>query len=206
MLRMERRIGIAMLWVGVLITGAACGLRSPFLNPKPSGGGDPKGGQQITVEVKPIVTSGFGNLERDRLGIDLSAYFTAFEVTIQNKTGHPIRVEGQQSILMDDHGRSYPVMTEQESLDYYDKGDPAQPSTVLIPKSAAIARQERERIRRLQLRPAEISIGESGRGVLLFQKVPPDSCNQVSLVVKGIRVGSEDQSREFRFSFSCAAS
>ena len=196
---------IQIVWVGLLIVllNISCGSRAPYLNPVAADGTIPSDSEGVTIEVKPVETSGFRNTERDRLGIDLSAYYSAFEVWIRNGTSRSVTVEGDAAELRDDLGTSYEVLSALESMDYYQSNHSGDQETVLLPKSLKVARQEMERIRLLRLKTGEIPAGESGHGVLLFRKLPAEQCQQVSLFFRGLRIAGEDSNREFKFSFSC---
>jgi hypothetical protein len=194
-------------WVLVLfILQSSCASRAPYLNPIAPVTDSSAGSNQVIVEIKPVETSGIRNPERERLGIDLSAYYTAFEVTIQNQTSHAVTVDGQDALLLDDDRKPYRVLSVEESLDYYRSRGTSGELTFPILKSLALAREEMEKIRGLRLKNSEIPSGGSENGMLLFQKIPPDKCRQVSLSLKGVRIAGEDQNREFRFTFSCGGS
>jgi hypothetical protein len=194
-------------WVLVLLLlQSSCATRAPYLNPIAPETDSSAGSNQVIVEIKPVETSGIRNPERERLGIDLSAYYTAFEVTIQNQTSHAVTVDGQGARLLDDDRKPYEVLSVEESMDYYRSKGASGELTFPIFKSLAQAREEMETIRGLRLKNSEIPTGGSENGMLLFQKVPVDKCRQVSLSLKGIRIAGEDQNREFRFTFSCGGS
>jgi len=164
------------------------------------------GSKQVAVEIKPVVTSGFRNPERERLGIDLSAYFTAFDVAIRNQTNRSVAVDGQDAVLLDDDRKPYAVLSMEESLDYYGSGGHEGEKAVVVTKSLATAKEEMEKIRQLRLKSGEILPGGSLNGILLFHKIPSDKCRQVGMNLKGIRISGEENNREFRFTFSCGES
>ena len=194
-------------WVLVLsLFLSACGTRSPYLNPVTPETDSLTGSKQVVVEIKPVVTSGFRNPERERLGIDLSAYYTAFEVTIRNQTTRSVAVDDQDAVLLDDDRKPYAVLSVEESLDYYGSGGFAGEKPVVVTKSLAAAKDEMEMIRRLRLKSGEILPGGSVNGILLFHKIPSDKCRQVSFSLKGIRISGEEKNREFQFTFSCGES
>jgi len=194
-------------WVLVLVLFQySCASRAPYLNPTAPETDASPGSNQVVVEIKPVDTSGIRNPERERLDIDLSAYFTAFEVTVRNQTTHAVSVDGQDALLSDDDRKTYAVLSAEESMEYYRSKGASGELTFPILKSLAQAREEMDKIRGLRLKNVEIPSGGSENGMLLFRKVPPDKCHQVSLSLKGIRITGEDQNREFRFTFSCGGS
>jgi hypothetical protein len=183
---------------------SACGARSPYLKPATSGAESSPEAKQVVVEITPVDTSGFRNSERERLGIDLSAYFTAFEVKIRNQTTQSVVVDGQGAQLFDDDQKSYPALSYQESLDYYRSGGLSDEKMEIIPKSSSVSKEEIEKIRELRLKGGEMASGGTQSGVLFFRKVPPDKCHHVSLNMNGVRIFGEDQSLQFWFTFSCS--
>jgi hypothetical protein len=187
-----------------VLLGSACGTRSPYLKPATSGAETSPEAKQVIVEITPVDTSGFRNPDRERLGIDLSAYFTAFEVKIKNQTTQSVVVDGHGAQLFDDEQKSYPALSYQESLDYYRSGGLPNEKMEVIPKSTSISKEEIEKIRELRLKGGEMPSGGTQTGVLFFRKVPPDKCHHVSLNMNGVRIFGEDQSLQFWFTFSCS--
>ncbi|MBI3597209.1 MAG: hypothetical protein HY203_08670 [Nitrospirae bacterium] len=194
------------LLVSFLLLASACGTRAPYLNPVTPGTDSSTGSPQVVVEIKPVDTSGFRNEERERLGIDLSAYFTAFEVTVRNQTPDTVTLEGQGAQLLDDDRKPYAVLSADESLDYYRSGGISGEKIVIVPKTVGVAKEEMDKILQLRLKNADIPPGGSGYGILLFQKVPTDKCHQVSLILNGVHITGENQNREFKFTFRCPES
>jgi hypothetical protein len=182
---------------------SACGSRAPFLNPMTPGADISPGSKQVVVEIKPVDTSGFQNEERKRLGIDLSAYFTAFDVTIRNQTPETVTLDSQGAQLLDDEPKTYSVLSAGESLDYYQSGGVSDEKMVIVPKAIGVAKEEMGKILQLRLKNAEIPSGGSENGILLFRKVPTDKCHHVSLTLNGVHISGENQNREFKFVFSC---
>jgi len=191
------------VFIGLSLIVLACGTRAPYLNPVTPAMDTSTGSKQVVVEIKPVDTSGFRNEERERLGIDLSAYFTAFEVTIKNQTTDTVTLDSQGAQLLDDEQKTYAVLSANESLDYYHSGGVSDEKIVIVPKAVGVAKEEMEKILQLRLKNSEIPSGGSGYGILLFRKVPTDKCHQVTLTLNGVRITGESQSREFQFTFTC---
>ncbi|HUK55504.1 MAG TPA: hypothetical protein VLY20_02465 [Nitrospiria bacterium] len=189
-----------------LLLASACGTRAPYLNPVSAGPDSLTASNQVIVEIKPIDTSGFGNEERERLGIDLSAYFTAFEVTIRNRTQDTVAIDGRGAQLSDDDQKRYAVLSADESLDYYASGGLPGEKIVLVPKPVGVAKEEMDKILQLRLKNSDVPSGGSTYGILLFRKVPTDKCRAVSLTLNGVRIAGENQNRQFKFTFHCPES
>ena len=185
-----------------LILGA-CGIRAPHLNPLVTSTEPVSAENTVTVEIRPVDTSGFGNTDRKRLGIDLSAYFTAVEVKIGNRTSLTVKVDSRKASLTDHSGLSYPALSIEESLNVFELNDFRRGRNVQFPQSDEKALQMAERIRDLHLKSGEIPDGGSLEGVVFFRKISEDQCDSVSLVLDGIWISGEDSERKFQFSLSC---
>lgn len=193
------------IFVTLCLLASACGTRAPYLNPVTPGTDSSAGSNQVIVEITPVETSGFRNTERERLGIDLSAYFTAFEVTIRNQTSRAVTVDGQDAHILDDDRTSYTVLSVEESLDYYRSRGSSDETVLVMPRPLSVIKDEMGKIRQVRLKSGEILPGGSETGILLFRKMPLEKCRKVSLSFKGVRISGENQNREFNFTFSCAA-
>lgn len=192
---------VVIAWTVIPLSG--CGTRSPHLRPvapEPASAFDAK---EVVVQVTPVDTSGFGNPVRERMRIDLSAYFTAFEVAVINGTDEWVTVDGPQAHLSDDQGHHYPGLNLEESLQYYRSNESARDGIVLLPKAAAVSRIEEERIQALHLEGRTLAPGERVSGVLYFKKVSMAECRRLALKIGGIKIGEDAPAREFHFEFRC---
>ncbi len=191
-------------WILSIFLVTACATDAPVLNPVGATVGTEAAPDQLTVLVKPIVTTGVGNEERRRLGIDLSAYFSAFEVSVVNRTSKSVALESEQAVVLDSDRILYHALQEEEALDYYRYGEQDPERTiVLVPKARQILKKDADRLRDLRLRSVSIPAGHFMKGVLLFRKVPKDRCDPVTLKIEGLRITGEEANREFTFRFSC---
>lgn len=162
---------------------------------------------KVTVLVRPVDTAGFNNADRRRLGLDVSSYFSAFEVTIVNRTERAVTFDSAGARLEDADGTAYRPLTEEEALDYYrfGEGDPNK-TVVIVPKARKIVKKESERLSALRLRSQDgIPSGHFVKGVLFFRKVPPHRCDPVRLKIQGVRIENAQENHEFAFTFSCPA-
>ena len=183
---------------------SACATRAPYLNPIASEADSSTALNQVIVEIKPVETTGIRNPERERLGIDLSAYYTAFEVIIRNQTSRTVTVDGQAAHVLDDDRTSYTVLSVEESLDYYRSRGSSDETALVLPRPLSVIKEEMGKIRQVRLKSGEIPPGGSETGILLFRKMPPEKCRKISMSFKGVRISGENQNREFNFTFSCA--
>src|SRR5581483_2422985 len=97
---MRRSVCLFFIW-GLI---AGCASVSPPLAPI-SNAPISSDAETIQVVVKPIVTKGIGSEDEKKWGVDLSAYFTSFEVRVINKTKKQIFFNPLQSYLIDGTGR-----------------------------------------------------------------------------------------------------
>jgi hypothetical protein len=185
---------------------AACETTSaPLLRPVSGRIGTETEADKLTVLVRPIDTAGFNNADRRRLGLDVSSYFTAFEVSVVNRTERSATFDPTGALLEDADGLAYRPLTEAEALDYYrfGEGDPSK-TVVIVPKARKIAKKESDQLSALRLKSQDvIPSGHFVKGVLFFRKVPPNRCDPVRLKIQGVRIENEQENREFAFTFSC---
>ena len=157
--------------------------------------------ETIQVIVKPIVTKGIGSEDEKKWGVDLSAYFTSFEVRVLNQTKKQISFNPLQSYLVDGADQKQSALNEAESILYY-KGEGDSVIT-LVPKPNAKIQEETEKIVAARLNEGAILPGEQKDGILLFKKISRDRCQKVSLELNGITVPESGEEKRFSFSFAC---
>lgn len=180
---------------------AACVPLSPPLTPLEKHS-TAEGPEIVQVVVKPVVTSGIKSEDEQKWGVDLSAYFTAFEVRIINKTNEEIIFEPTQARLVDERGQVVKALDEKGTIRYYMTGG-GDPVVTLIPKSKAIVEEETKRILQARLKSATIIPGEQKEGLIFFKKVSPEHCQEIVLELD-VAVGESGERKEFSFPFSCA--
>jgi hypothetical protein len=179
---------------------AGCASVSPPLAPI-STGPISSDTETIQVVVKPIVTKGIGSEDEKKWGVDLSAYFTSFEVRVINKTKKQISFNPLQSYLIDGTDRKQTALNETESVRYY-KGE-GESVITLVPKSNLRTQEETEKILNARLIEGPVLPGEQKDGILLFKKISRDRCQKVTLELNGITVPESGEEKRFSFSFAC---
>lgn len=179
---------------------AGCASVSPPLTAT-EGGPHSSDSEIIQVIVKPIVTKGIGSEDERKWGVDLSAYFTAFEVRVINATSKEISFNPLQSYLVDE-GNRRGALDEKETVSYYTKGD-GEPVMTLIPKSKVKIEEEIDKIKRAHLGEGPILPGREKEGIVYFKKINRDDCQKVILELNGISVAETGEEKSFSFSFSC---
>jgi hypothetical protein len=178
---------------------------SPFLYPVVQKAPEPMmEGGQITLFVKPVVTTGFSSEERRLYKVDLSAYYTAFEVTILNETPYSVSIDPRQFILLDDDRKNHPALSVKESLDYFRYGDDdRRDAMVLLSKPYKMMKNEMETIEKLHLHAQVVEAGRKTKGLVFFKKISQEKCNDTHLLVQGLRVGQTGEEKGMTFHFSC---
>jgi hypothetical protein len=162
------------------------------------------GGQDVMVQVRPLDTS-LGSEDRRRYGVDLSAYFSSFLVTIENRTSHPLAVDLASSTLQEASVQPREVLTDEELVRTYRHGREGSGGIELVPKAPAVIKLELERIRAVRSGAVTVTPGEQIERVLLFSPVAA-GCGQSLLTIRGVEVIDEPRGLEFRFPLTtCAA-
>ncbi len=136
--------------------------------------------------------------------MDLSAHFTAFDLTVLNKSPSPFDIDLQNILLIgDDAIKHYPLNPE-ESIRYFRKKEEKEDGAViLISKPFLQMKKEIEIIQQLHFQSGSVEPGEKKGGVLFFRRLPLDQCSNVRLVVGGMSVGEGLEERKVTFHFSC---
>lgn len=192
---MLKMISILLLFL------SGCTTTSPLLMPTAKGQ-SASGRETIQVIIQPITTQGIGSEDEKRLGINLSDYFTAFEVTLVNHTKEAISFSLANTYLtIADEKEQYPL-NETESIQYYKEGD--DPSRiVLFPKSKKKTEKEIQALKTIQLKEGDIQPSDQKKGLILFKKVSQDHCKDVVLTIEGIAAIRTGEKKRFSFPFSC---
>lgn len=183
---------------------AACALRPPMVEPLPVV--PTAGGQDLVVQVRPLDTS-LGSEDRRRYEVDLSAYFSSFLVTIENRTSHPLAVDLASSTLQEASAQPREVLTDDELVRTYRYGREGSGSggIELVPKAPAMIKLELERIRAVRSGAVTVAPGDQIEQVLIFRPVAA-GCGQSLLTIRGVEVIDEPRGLEFRFPLTtCAA-
>lgn len=181
-----------------------CTTASPYLEPAKEEN-IPEGKEYITVYARPVYTKGFFSEDKKRYGIDLSSYFTAFEIKIVNKTERAVRFDTSKAELIDSNKVVYNALSESEGIEYYKSGDTGSDKTVvLLPKSMKLVEGDIARIKKINM-PNEITIQKGGErgGIILFKKLKEESCKGITLKIAGITIEELNEGKEFEFRFVC---
>ncbi len=188
----------ALLFI-ILLT--ACTSSAPLLMPTATGKHVPQR-DSIQILVKPITTKGIGSEDEKRLGIDLSDYFTAFDVALVNQTKEDITFLLNDISLLIEAEEEYRPLDEQGSIQYYKDGDDPD-RLVLIPKSIKRVNKEIGIIKTIRLQEGDIAPRSQRKGLILFKKVSQKHCRDVLLSFEKITVIRTGEVKRFSFPFSC---
>jgi hypothetical protein len=203
--RSVRRAGV----LGMLILGlGACAVTAPLLTPDPmlvnQGGEADSLGHQLKVSIRPVVTTGFRSEDRKQFGVDLSAYFTAFYVEIQNGLSREVWMDASKISLQVSDQPPVQALSESQSIEYYHRGDQTKPVLILVPKLRKMEKQEMAKILDLHLKSATLPPGSRHSGVVYFKKILDPQCEKVLLKMAEVQVEGEEAPRQFQFGFSCS--
>ncbi len=203
----RRRFKFSRQWIVASITLVltGCANPTPILYPSPSSEtSTPQVSAALTVLLTPVDTSGIVSPAKSQYGLDVSAYFTAFELLLVNQSNQPVKFESQEIYLIGAHGKRQQALTEEESIDYYRYGDlGSNGAVVLFSKPLTMMRMEIEQIRRLHIRSATLLPGETHRGMVLFKKVRPDQCHNIHVRIQGITFTEAARSKDVDIAFTC---
>ncbi|MHB8483436.1 MAG: hypothetical protein ACYDBV_11995 [Nitrospiria bacterium] len=155
----------------------------------------------MDIQITPIYTSGFEPDEQNVYHFDFSQFFTAVEVRVHNSTQNPVQWDPFQSILKDGEKKEYQAFNEDAAIDYYEHGDTPDNSIVLLEKPYERQKEDIESIKRFIVKPAPLLPGQEIKGLLLFKKVSLLHCDNVLLVVAGIKIN--DQEKRVSFPLEC---
>lgn len=160
--------------------------------------------KSVTIEVRPVLTQGLYSKDKKRYKIDLSSYFTVFNINIINNTDKTIRFDYNKIYLIDDIGKEYKSLNKEEAIKYYRYGDKdPQKFRVIIQKPISLIRSEMKKIENLMIRPEEISPDSELERLIFFKKVLYKKCSYISMVINGVRVEGENKNKKFTFKFRC---
>ena len=203
----RRQFMFFRLWLvaSLILVLTGCANQTPVLYPSASAKPSiPEMPSALRVLLTPVDTTGIASPAKSRYGLDVSAYFTAFELQLLNQSNQPVDFESEEIYLIHADGKRQQALTEEESIDYYRYGDLGPDgAVVLISKPLSTMRSEIEQIRRLRIRSAKLLPGESDRGMVLFKKVGSDQCNNVHVKLQGITFTEAARSKDVDVAFTC---
>jgi hypothetical protein len=174
----------------------ACATRPPTFEPLPVG--TPSGSHDVVVQIQPIDTQ-MGSEDRRRYGVDFSVYFTAFRVSVDNKTAHAVVADLTPSTLGPAAGPTTGVLTDEELVRLYRHGGMDSDAVELIPKAPSVFKRELEQIRAARIPASRLEPGGRVEGVLFFRPPVGGDCVPAVLTIKGIEILDEPQAMEFAF-------
>ncbi len=142
-----------------------------------------------------------GSEDRRQYGVDIGAYFSAFVVSVENRTAHEVAVDLRSSTLGDPSGPGSPVLSDDELVRTYRRGGMNESAVELIAKAPTVVKRELEQIRAARMAAARLDRGGRVEGVLFFPPVSPapDECRPSVLMIRGIEILEEPQQLEFEF-------
>jgi hypothetical protein len=174
----------------------ACATRPPVFEPVPVSSS--AGAHDVVVQIQPIDTQ-LGSEDRRRYGVDFTAYFAAFRVSVDNRTRHPLVADLTPSTLGPAAGPVSAVLTDEELVRIYRRGGMDADAVELIAKAPAVVKRDLEQIRAARITSARLEPGDRVEGVLFFRPPAAGECVPSVLTVRGIEILDEPQTLEFAF-------
>jgi hypothetical protein len=176
---------------------AACASRPPVFESVPVATSD--GPHDVVVQIQPIDTQ-LGSEDRRQYGVDLSAYFSAFRVRVENRTAHSLVADLSPSTLGPAGGPVTSVLTDEELVRLYRRGGLDESAIELIAKAPAVVKREIEQIRAARMPSGPLDPGAALEGVLFFRPpTPGEDCEPSVLTIQGIEMLDQPQRWEFAF-------
>jgi hypothetical protein len=184
---------VAVTAMVVFLFLSHCSGNSVYLVPKESPEGDKMRGERVDVKIRPIFTSDYQSEDREKYPLDFSSYFTAIEIQIHNGTAGEVHWSSEQTILKFGEKKEYQVLSEEDATHYYRYGDMEGKGVVLLEKPYEQQKEDVGNIKRFLIKQVSIPSGGDASGLLLFKKIPIDDCENVQLIVAGIKLNLEDK-------------
>jgi len=178
---------------------AGCVRASPALFPTV----EPRVSEGLHLFVKPIVTSGFRSEDEQRWGMDLSRYYTAFYIRIQNNTGRRVTLNPETSELTGNLGKVYAPLGEKESIAHYHAED-RYALRAFLPGRQARVDDATQKIVLNRWVSETLDPGAQTEGILYFKKITARYCEDMVLTLKQIEIIGSSESKSISFPFSCA--
>jgi hypothetical protein len=174
----------------------ACSPRPPVFNPL-SVTATP-GLRDVVVQVRPIDTR-LGSEDRRQYGVDIGAYFSAFLVSVENRTMHDLAVDLKSSTLGEPSGPVSEVLSDDDLVRTYRRGGMDEKAVELVAKAPSVVKRELEQLRAARMPATQLGIGGRVEGVLYFRPPTMAECTQAVLTIRGIEILDEPQQMEFQF-------
>jgi hypothetical protein len=129
----------------------------------------------------------------------MSAYFSAFLVSVENRTAHDLAVDLGPSTLGGSSESGTTVLSDDELVRTYRRGGMDESAMELIAKAPAVVKRELEQIRASRMLATQLTPGGRVEGVLFFRPPTLDGCAPSVLTIRGIEIVDLPQVLEFEF-------
>jgi hypothetical protein len=189
---------LALVSLLATVVVVACAPRPPVLNPLPVTA--VPGAHDVVVQVRPVDTR-LGSEDRRQYGVDIGAYFSAFVVSVENRTAHELAVDLKSSTLGEASGPVSPVLNDEELVLTYRRGGMDDSAVEVIAKAPSVVKRDLEQIRAARMAATRLDPGGRVEGVLYFRPLSTalDDCRPSVLTIRGIEIQEGPQQLEFEF-------